>query len=36
MKEIALLEYIKKAANIYYGLTLREIRKLAYQFAIKN
>jgi len=36
MKEIALMEYIKKAADIYYGLTLRKIRKLAYQFAIKN
>jgi len=30
------MEYIKKAADIYYGLTLRKIRKLAYQFAIKN
>ncbi|KAF2897999.1 hypothetical protein ILUMI_08176 [Ignelater luminosus] len=32
----ALASYLKKAADIYYGLTPYETRKLAYQFAIKN
>ncbi|KAF2902436.1 hypothetical protein ILUMI_03748 [Ignelater luminosus] len=34
--EEALASYFKKAADIYYGLTPYETRKLAYQFAIKS
>lgn len=36
IEEEALASYLKKAADIYYGLTPYETRKLAYQFAIKN
>ncbi|KAF2902807.1 hypothetical protein ILUMI_03378 [Ignelater luminosus] len=36
VEEEALASYLKKAADIYYGLTPYETRKLAYQFAIKS
>ncbi|KAF2897908.1 hypothetical protein ILUMI_08265, partial [Ignelater luminosus] len=36
VEEEALASYLKKAADMYYGLTLYETRKLAYQFAIKS
>jgi hypothetical protein len=31
-----LLDYIIEASSIYYGLTLRELRKLAYEVAVAN
>lgn len=36
LEEEALVSYLKKAADIYYGLTPNETRKLANEFANKN
>ena len=35
-QEQALLDYIIEASSIYYGLTLREVRNLAYEVAVAN
>jgi transposase-like protein len=35
-EENLLEDYVKKAASLYYGLNPKEIRCLAYEFAIKN
>lgn len=35
-QETELANYIKKAADIYYGLTPKEVRKLAYEYAVRN
>ncbi|CAH2101772.1 unnamed protein product [Euphydryas editha] len=35
-EELALESYLKKAADIYYGLTPYETRKFAYEFAKKK
>ena len=35
-QEQALLDYIIEASSVYYGLTLREVRNLAYEVAVAN
>lgn len=35
-EENMLVDYIKEAATLQYGLTLRNVRELAYQFAVSN
>lgn len=35
-EEILLVNYIEKAAELHYGLTLKDVRTLAYQFAKQN
>lgn len=35
-EELLLVEYLKTAAALHYGLTVREVRKLAFQFAKAN
>lgn len=35
-EELMLLEYIKEASILQYGLTLQNVRKLAYTFASEN
>jgi transposase len=34
--EQVLVEYCKTSAKLYYGLTTKDLRKLAYQFAVQN
>ncbi|KAL1490216.1 hypothetical protein ABEB36_012946 [Hypothenemus hampei] len=36
MEKDLLVDYLKTAAKLHYGLTKDEFRKLAYQFAIEN
>jgi len=35
-EETLLTEYLKQSCQMYFGLTSEEVRKLAYEFAIKN
>ena len=35
-EEVALVQYLQHAADIFYGLTTVETRKFAYEFATKN
>lgn len=35
-EEIKLNEYLQTVAKMQYGLTKREVRKLAYKFAVAN
>ena len=35
-EELLLVQYLKQAARLHYGLSLIEVRKLAYQYAKQN
>lgn len=35
-EELLLVQYLKSAANMHYGLTLKQVRVLAYEYAVHN
>lgn len=35
-EELLLVQYLQDAANMHYGLTLKQVRSLTYEYAIRN
>jgi hypothetical protein len=35
-QEFELAEYVKHSSRIYYGLTTKEVRTLAYEYTVSN